>query len=86
MYLRTGRAISFDPKQEKIVGDAKALDEAGAFAIVYAIVVGCFIHKPDRRRGHYGGTVAAPAVMRTMEQSLLYLGVPPQDPESMNTH
>lgn len=59
---------------------------AGAPVDSPRLVIGCFIHKPDRRLGHYGGTVAAPAVMRTMEQSLLYLGVPPQDPESMNTH
>ena len=42
------------------------------------LIVGCFIHQPDRAIGHYGGTVAAPAVMRVLEQSLLYLGVPPK--------
>lgn len=41
------------------------------------LVIGCFIHKPDRSVGHYGGTVAAPPVMKVMEESLLYLGVPP---------
>ena len=51
------------------------------------IVVGCFIHDPDRSIGHYGGTVAAPAVKNVIEQSLLYLGVPPltypdQQPEA----
>lgn len=40
------------------------------------LVVGCFIHKPDRSIGHYGGEVSGPAVMRVMERSLQYLGVP----------
>lgn len=40
------------------------------------IVVGCFINDPDRSIGHYGGVVAAPAVKRVVEQSLVYLGVP----------
>ena len=51
---------------------------AGAPADQPRLVIGCFIHKPDRKKGHYGGTVAAPAVMEVMEQALLYLGVPPQ--------
>lgn len=40
------------------------------------LVVGCFIHKPDKKVGHYGGTVSGPAVMQVMEQSLMYMGVP----------
>lgn len=40
------------------------------------IVVGCFIHDPDRSKGHYGGTVAAPAVRHVIERTLMYLGVP----------
>lgn len=40
------------------------------------LVVGCFIHKPDKSIGHYGGTVSGPAVKRVMERSLQYLGVP----------
>lgn len=42
------------------------------------LVIGCFIQDPDRSIGHYGGIVAAPAVQEVMEQSLLYLGVPPK--------
>jgi len=41
------------------------------------IIVGCFIHRPDPSIAYYGGTVAAPAVRRVVEESLLYLGVPP---------
>jgi cell division protein FtsI/penicillin-binding protein 2 len=40
------------------------------------LVVGCFIHEPDRALGHYGGTVAAPAASRVIEQALIYLAVP----------
>jgi cell division protein FtsI (penicillin-binding protein 3) len=41
------------------------------------LVIGCFIHRPDRAIGHFGGTVAAPPVMKVLEESLLYLGVHP---------
>lgn len=44
------------------------------------LVIGCFIQKPDKKVGHYGGTVAAPPVMKVMEESLLYLGVAPSPP------
>ncbi len=44
------------------------------------LVVGCFIHKPDKSIGHYGGTVSGPAVKRVMERSLTYLGVPTKNP------
>ena len=51
---------------------------AGAPADAPRLVVGCFIHKPDKSIGHYGGTVSGPTVMKVMEQSLMYLGVPPK--------
>ncbi|MEM1213380.1 MAG: penicillin-binding protein 2 [Planctomycetota bacterium] len=41
------------------------------------LVVGCFIHETRQATGHYGSTVAGPAVKHVLEQSLLYLGVPP---------
>ena len=41
------------------------------------IVVGCFIHRPDKRKGYYGGIVAAPAAKQVVERTLTYLGVPP---------
>ena len=53
----------------------------GAPAGAPRLIVGCFIHEPDREVGHYGGTVAGPAVQRTLEQSLLYLEVPPRRDE-----
>lgn len=42
------------------------------------VVVGCFIHRPNPRKGYYGGTVSAPVVRQVIEQTLLYLGVPPR--------
>ncbi len=42
------------------------------------IVVGVFIHRPNKAKGYYGGIIAAPAAMRVVEQSLIYMGVPPQ--------
>jgi cell division protein FtsI (penicillin-binding protein 3) len=51
---------------------------AGAPADAPRLIVGCFITRPDKSIGHYGGTVSAPAVMKVMEQSLMYLGVPPK--------
>ncbi|HEX4124748.1 MAG TPA: penicillin-binding protein 2 [Tepidisphaeraceae bacterium] len=44
------------------------------------LVVGVFIHDPDRELGHYGGTVSAPATRNILERSLEYLQVPPSPP------
>jgi len=38
------------------------------------------IREPDRRIGHFGGTVAAPAVKSILEQAVKYLGIPPDRP------
>jgi len=43
------------------------------------IVVGVFIRDPDRSIGHYGGVVAAPAFRHVVDQTLLYLGVAPNE-------
>jgi cell division protein FtsI/penicillin-binding protein 2 len=41
------------------------------------IVVLCVIDDPDRSRGHFGGRVAGPIVRDIIDQTLTYLGVPP---------
>jgi len=41
------------------------------------LVVGVFVHDPDKKIGHYGGTVSGPASKRILERSLRYLGVEP---------
>ena len=40
------------------------------------------IHRPDRTKGYYGGTVAAPAVRRVLQESLEYLNVPQDKPNA----
>lgn len=40
------------------------------------LVVICVIDDPDRRKGHFGGLVAAPVVRDVIDDSLQYLGVP----------
>ena len=40
------------------------------------------IHRPDRTKGYYGGTVAAPAVRRVLQESLEYLNVPQDKPSA----
>jgi cell division protein FtsI (penicillin-binding protein 3) len=39
------------------------------------------LHKPDLKKGYYGGTVAAPAAVAIMERSLMYLQVPADVPQ-----
>jgi cell division protein FtsI (penicillin-binding protein 3) len=41
------------------------------------VVVLCVIDDPDRSRGHYGGAIAGPVVRDVIDQTLAYLGVPP---------
>jgi cell division protein FtsI/penicillin-binding protein 2 len=40
------------------------------------------IHRPDRSKGYYGGTVAAPAVRRVLQETLEYLNVPQDKPSA----
>ena len=40
------------------------------------LVMICVIDDPDREKGHFGGTVAAPVVRDVMDDALQYLGVP----------
>ena len=46
------------------------------------IVVECVIRRPNRSKGYYGGTVAAPAARRIIEQTLNYMGVAPNAPKA----
>jgi cell division protein FtsI/penicillin-binding protein 2 len=41
------------------------------------IVVLCVLDDPDRTRGHFGGTIAGPVVRDVIDETLTYLGVPP---------
>lgn len=46
-----------------------------------AVVCLISIYWPDRSKGYYGGTVAAPRVKEVLEKTLTYLHVPPERPE-----
>jgi cell division protein FtsI (penicillin-binding protein 3) len=54
---------------------------AGAPYHAPELVVGCFIHEPNPKKGYYGGLVSGPVVKNVIERSLSYLGVPPMSPE-----
>ncbi len=41
------------------------------------IVVLCVIDDPDRKKGHFGGAIAGPVVRDVVDETLTYLGVPP---------
>ena len=44
------------------------------------------IYRPDRYKGYYGGTVAAPCVAEVLEKTLLYLDVTPdKNPDGRNS-
>ncbi|MCX5654517.1 MAG: penicillin-binding protein 2 [Planctomycetota bacterium] len=53
---------------------------AGAPAQDPKIVVAVVVNEPDKSIGYYGGTVAAPAAKKILEQALPYLGIPPTEP------
>ena len=59
---------------------------AGAPVDQPRLVVGCFITRPDRSIGHFGGKVSGPAVRNVMERSLMYLGVPTKQDELSQPH
>lgn len=40
------------------------------------IVVLCVIDDPDKRKGHYGGSIAGPVVRDVVDETLQYMGVP----------
>jgi cell division protein FtsI/penicillin-binding protein 2 len=50
---------------------------AGAPFADPAVVVGCFIQRPDPSKGYYGGIISAPAVKNVIEKVLAYRGVMP---------
>ncbi len=53
---------------------------AGAPVDKPRVVIGCFIHRPNKKIGYYGGIVSAPVVKNVVERSLPYLGVEPDVP------
>jgi cell division protein FtsI (penicillin-binding protein 3) len=77
MYGKTGTA-------ELLVPGSKSYDRGRYMASFVAaaplensrIVVLCVIDDPDKKKGHFGGTIAAPVVRDVVDETLQYLGVP----------
>jgi cell division protein FtsI (penicillin-binding protein 3) len=80
MFGKTGTAEVSVPGKGYGSGVYTANFMAGAPLDNPQIVVLCVIHKPDPKIGHYGGTVAAPAVRNVIDQTLAYLGIAPDMP------
>ncbi len=58
---------------------------AGAPAADPELVAIVSVRRPDRSKGYYGGTIAAPAVREILGQSLAYLDVPYDKPREVMT-
>jgi len=78
VFGKTGTAQKIDPETGQMshtryigsfLGGAPAEDPR--------VVVLVSVNEPEHSLGYYGGTVAAPAVKKILEQTLEYLGVPP---------
>ncbi len=66
---KDGHGYLKDAFTSSFVGAAPASDPA--------VVVLVMIRQPKKGIGHFGGTVAAPAVREVLRRTLAYLGVPP---------
>jgi len=70
------RAVSHTRYMASFLGGAPARDPR--------VVVVVVVDEPEKSLGYYGGTVAAPAVKKILEQTLPYLGIPPTEPGTAN--
>jgi cell division protein FtsI/penicillin-binding protein 2 len=77
VFGKTGTAQLIDPGT-RAVSHTRFMGSflAGAPAQNPQVVVLVVVNEPDKSLGYYGGTVAAPAVKKILEQALPYLGVP----------
>jgi cell division protein FtsI (penicillin-binding protein 3) len=89
IFGKTGTAQKVDP-ETRAVSHTRYMASflAGAPADNPRVVVGVIVDEPDKSIGYYGGTVAAPAAKRILEQVLPYLGVRPTEAvaKSRETH
>jgi cell division protein FtsI (penicillin-binding protein 3) len=82
IFGKTGTAQMANPKGGGYEPDAYTGSFAcGAPVEDPRIVVVTILQRPKRSIGYYGGTIAAPAGMRIVEQTLAYLGVTPDVPQ-----
>lgn len=83
VFGKTGTAQKIDPGTRTISHDRYMSSFlAGAPAERPQVVVCVMVNEPDKSLGYYGGTVAAPAARKILEQTLPYLGIPPSEPTS----
>jgi cell division protein FtsI/penicillin-binding protein 2 len=80
VFGKTGTAQLIDPGT-RTVSHSRYMGSflAGAPAEDPKIVVAVVVNEPDKSIGYYGGTVAAPAARKILEQALPYLGIPPTE-------
>jgi len=80
VFAKTGTAQKIDP-ETRAVSHTRYMGSflAGAPAHDPRIVVLVMVNEPDKSLGYYGGTVAAPAAKKILEQALPYLGIPPAE-------
>jgi cell division protein FtsI/penicillin-binding protein 2 len=80
IFGKTGTAQKIDP-ETRTVSHTRFMGSflAGAPAQNPQVVVVVMVNEPDKSIGYYGGTVAAPAAKKILEQALPYLGVSPTE-------
>ena len=89
VFGKTGTSQKIDP-ETRAISHTRFMGSflAGAPAQDPQVVVLVMVNEPDKSIGYYGGTVAAPAVKKILEQALPYLGIPPTETiaEKANSH
>lgn len=80
VFGKTGTAQKIDP-ETRAVSNTRYMGSflCGAPAHKPQVVVGVFVNEPEKSKGYYGGTVAAPAAQKILQQTLTYLAIPPTE-------
>ena len=80
IFGKTGTAQKIDP-ETRAVSTTRYMGAflAGAPAEGPKVVVAVMVDEPQKSLGYYGGTVAAPAAKKILEQALPYLGIAPTE-------
>ncbi|MFM9181508.1 MAG: penicillin-binding transpeptidase domain-containing protein [Phycisphaerales bacterium] len=77
LFGKTGTAELAIPGQKRYDRDRYVASFiAAAPATNPRLVVLCVIDDPDKRKGHFGGSIAGPVVRDVVDDALQYLGVP----------
>lgn len=80
-FGKTGTAEVPNPNGGGYLADQYVSSFVGAAPLKSPqIVVLVCVQRPEKTKGYYGGTVAAPCVRRVIEKTLTYMGVAPESP------